>query len=102
MMLRWVFPFLFVLLWNYDLPAQTPYYQGKTIRLVAGTPAGSVYDSYARLMAQFLPRYIPGTPNIIVQNMPGVASMVAANYIYSIAKPDGLTIGAIQPALYFD
>ena len=102
MMLRWVFPFLFVLLWNYDLPAQTPYYQGKTIRLVAGTPAGSVYDSYARLMAQFLPRYIPGAPNIIVQNMPGVASMVAANYIYSIAKPDGLTIGAIQPALYFD
>ena len=102
MMLRWVFPFLFVLLWTYDLPAQTPYYQGKTIRLVAGTPAGSVYDSYARLMAQFLPRYIPGTPNIIVQNMPGVASMVAANYIYSIAKPDGLTIGAIQPALYFD
>jgi tripartite-type tricarboxylate transporter receptor subunit TctC len=102
MMLRRVFPFLLVLFWNYDLLAQTPYYQGKTIRLVAGTPAGSVYDSYARLMAQFLPRYIPGTPNIIVQNMPGVASMVAANYIYSIAKPDGLTIGAIQPALYFD
>jgi tripartite-type tricarboxylate transporter receptor subunit TctC len=91
-----------VLLWSYDLPAQTPYYQGKTIRLVAGTPAGSVYDTYARLMAQFMPKYIPGTPNIIVQNMPGVASMVAANYIYTIAKPDGLTIGAIQPALYFD
>ena len=102
MILRRVFPFLFVLLWTYDLQAQTPYYQGKTIRLVAGTPAGSVYDTYARLMAQFLPKYIPGTPNIIVQNMPGVASMVAANYIYSIAKPDGLTIGAIQPALYFD
>ena len=102
MMLRRLFPFLFVFLWNHDLHAQTPYYQGKTIRLVAGTPAGSVYDTYARLMAQFMPRYIPGTPNIIVQNMPGVASMVAANYIYSIAKPDGLTIGAIQPALYFD
>jgi tripartite-type tricarboxylate transporter receptor subunit TctC len=102
MMLRRAFPFLLVLLWSYDLPAQTPYYQGKTIRLVAGTPAGSVYDTYARLMAQFMPKYIPGTPNIIVQNMPGVASMVAANYIYTIAKPDGLTIGAIQPALYFD
>ena len=101
-MFRRVFPVLVVLLWNSELQAQTPYYQGKTIRLVAGTPAGSVYDSYARLMAQFMPRYIPGTPNIIVQNMPGVASMVAANYIYSIAKPDGLTIGAIQPALYFD
>lgn len=102
MMLRRAFPFLFVLLWSHDLPAQTPYYQGKTIRLVAGTPAGSVYDTYARLMAQFMPKYIPGNPNIIVQNMPGVASMVAANYIYTIAKPDGLTIGAIQPALYFD
>jgi tripartite-type tricarboxylate transporter receptor subunit TctC len=102
MMPRRAFPFLLVLLWSYDLPAQTPYYQGKTIRLVAGTPAGSVYDTYARLMAQFMPKYIPGNPNIIVQNMPGVASMVAANYIYTIAKPDGLTIGAIQPALYFD
>jgi tripartite-type tricarboxylate transporter receptor subunit TctC len=102
MMLRRAFPFLFVLLWIHDLPAQTPYYQGKTIRLVAGTPAGSVYDTYARLMAQFMPKYIPGNPNVIVQNMPGVASMVAANYIYTIAKPDGLTIGAIQPALYFD
>ena len=102
MMLRRAFPFLFVLLWIHELPAQTPYYQGKTIRLVAGTPAGSVYDTYARLMAQFMPKYIPGNPNVIVQNMPGVASMVAANYIYTIAKPDGLTIGAIQPALYFD
>jgi tripartite-type tricarboxylate transporter receptor subunit TctC len=93
---------LLVLLSHSDLPAQTHFYAGKTIRLVAGTPAGSVYDTYARLMAQFMPKYIPGNPNIIVQNMPGVASMVAANYIYSIAKPDGLTIGAIQPALYFD
>jgi tripartite-type tricarboxylate transporter receptor subunit TctC len=93
---------LLIVLWNSDLPAQTHFYGGKTIRLVAGTPAGSVYDTYARLMAQFMPKYIPGNPNIIVQNMPGVASMVAANYIYSIAKPDGLTIGAIQPALYFD
>ena len=82
--------------------AQTPFYQGKTIRLVAGTPAGSVYDLYARMVAQFIPKYIPGAPNVIVQNMPGVASMVAANYIYEVAKPDGLTIGSIQPALYFD
>jgi tripartite-type tricarboxylate transporter receptor subunit TctC len=82
--------------------AQVPYYHGKTVRLVAGTPAGSVYDLYARMVAQFLPKHIPGSPNIIVQNMPGVASMVAANYIYGVAKPDGLTIGSIQPALYFD
>jgi tripartite-type tricarboxylate transporter receptor subunit TctC len=85
-----------------DVSSQSNFYQGKTIRLVAGTPAGSVYDLYARLVAQFIPKHIPGAPNVIVQNMPGVASMVAANYIYSVAKPDGLTIGSIQPALYFD
>jgi len=91
-----------VLFFSTHLHAQTPFYQGKTIRLVAGTPAGSVYDLYARMVAQFIPKHIPGAPNVIVQNMPGVASMVAANYIYSVAKPDGLTIGSIQPALYFD
>ena len=101
-MLSTVFAFLFVLLWTFNAQAQTTFYQGKTIRLVAGTPAGSVYDLYARLVAQFIPKHIPGAPNVIVQNMPGVASMVAANYIYSVAKPDGLTIGSIQPALYFD
>ena len=101
-MLPPLFAFLFVLLWTLNVQAQTPFYQGKTIRLVAGTPAGSVYDLYARMVAQFIPKHIPGTPNIIVQNMPGVASMVAANYIYGVAKPDGLTIGSIQPALYFD
>jgi len=93
---------LLALLWPFYVHAQAPFYQGKTIRLVAGTPAGSVYDLYARMVAQFLPKHIPGAPNVIVQNMPGVASMVAANYIYEVAKPDGLTIGSIQPALYFD
>jgi tripartite-type tricarboxylate transporter receptor subunit TctC len=85
-----------------EINAQTPFYQSKTLRLVAGTPAGSVYDLYSRMVAQFIGKYLPGNPNVIVQNMPGVASMVAANYIYTVAKPDGLTIGSIQPALYFD
>ncbi|HXV84859.1 MAG TPA: tripartite tricarboxylate transporter substrate-binding protein [Candidatus Binatia bacterium] len=84
------------------LYAQTPYYQGKTITIVAGTKAGDVYDLYARLFAQYMPQYIPGKPNIIVQNMPGAGSMIAANHVYNVAKPDGLTIGAIFPALYFD
>jgi len=47
-------------------------------------------------------KYIPGTPDIIVQNMPGAASMIAANHLANVTKPDGLTIGAIFPALYFD
>jgi tripartite-type tricarboxylate transporter receptor subunit TctC len=82
--------------------AQTPYYAGKTITMVAGTKAGDVYDLYARHFAQFMPKYIPGNPNIIVQNMAGAGSMIAANFVYNVAKPDGLTIGAIFPALYFD
>jgi tripartite-type tricarboxylate transporter receptor subunit TctC len=81
--------------------AQTPY-AGKTMTIVAGTKAGDVYDLYARMFAQFMPKYIPGNPNIIVQNMPGAGSMIAANFVYNVSNPDGLTIGAIFPALYFD
>jgi tripartite-type tricarboxylate transporter receptor subunit TctC len=83
-------------------PGQTPFYQGKTISIVVGTKAGDVYDLYPRLLAEFLPKYLPGSPNVIVQNMPGAASMIAANHVYGVAKPDGLTLGAIYPALYFD
>jgi tripartite-type tricarboxylate transporter receptor subunit TctC len=82
--------------------AQTPYYAGKTITIVAGTKAGDVYDLYARMFAQYMPKYIPGNPNIIVQNMAGAGSMIAANFVYNVSNPDGLTIGAIFPALYFD
>jgi tripartite-type tricarboxylate transporter receptor subunit TctC len=83
-------------------PADTPFYKGKTITIVAGTKAGDVYDLYARLFAQYMPKYIPGNPNMIVQNMPGAGSMIAANYVYNVSNPDGLNIGAIFPALYFD
>ena len=82
--------------------AQTPYYQGKTIRIVTGYPAGDVNDLWPRLIAQHMGKYIPGNPNFIVQNMPGASSMIAANYVYSVAKPDGLTFGWIAPTLYFD
>jgi tripartite-type tricarboxylate transporter receptor subunit TctC len=82
--------------------AETPYYKGKTITVIAGTKAGDVYDLYARHFAQFLPKYIPGNPNVIVQNMAGAGSMIAANFVYNVANPDGLTVGAIFPALYFD
>lgn len=82
--------------------AQTPFYKGKTITIIAGTGAGNVYDLYARLFARHMGKYIPGNPDIIVQNMAGAASMIAANHVYNVSKPDGLTIGAIYPALYFD
>jgi tripartite-type tricarboxylate transporter receptor subunit TctC len=82
--------------------AQTPFYQGKTITIVVGTKAGDVYDLYPRLFADYLTKYISGNPSIIIQNVAGAASMIAANQVYNVAKPDGLTLAAIFPALYFD
>jgi len=82
--------------------AQAPFYQDKTLRIVAGYGAGSIDDAWTRLIAQYLVKYIPGNPNIIVQNMPGAGAMIAANYVYKVAKPDGLTLGGIRAGLYFD
>ena len=93
---------LVLALWPLAAVAQAPFYAGKTITIIAGTKAGDVYDTYARLFAEHLPKYIPGNPNIIVQNMPGAGSMIAANQLYNIAKPDGLTLGMISSGLYFD
>ena len=78
------------------LEAQAPSYQGKTITIVVGYKPGGGYDRTARLLARHLPKHIPGRPTIIVQNMPGANSIIAANHIYSIAKPDGLTIGTFN------
>jgi tripartite-type tricarboxylate transporter receptor subunit TctC len=92
----------FTIGWHSNLFAQAPFYQGKTISIVVGTKAGDVYDLYPRLLAEFWTKHIPGNPNIIVQNVPGAASLIAANQVYNVAKPDGLTLAAIYPALYFD
>ena len=82
--------------------AQAPFYQDKTVRIIAGYGAGSVDDAWTRMIAQYLVKYIPGNPNIVVQNMPGAGAMIAANYVYKVAKPDGLTLGGIRAGLYFD
>ena len=82
--------------------AESNYFQGKTIRLVVGSSSGGGYDLWARLLAQYIGKHIPGNPVVVVQNMPGAGGVVAANYVYGIAKPDGLTLGAFNPALYFD
>ena len=92
----------FVIGWHSNLFAQAPFFQGKTISIAVGTKAGDVYDLYPRLLAEFWTKHIPGNPNIIVQNVPGAASLIAANQVYNVAKPDGLTLAAIYPALYFD
>ena len=71
-------------------------YEGKTITIVVGFKTGGGYDRTARILARHLPKYLPGKPNVIVQNMPGANSIIAANHVYSVAKPDGLTIGTFN------
>ncbi|MGH7793608.1 MAG: Bug family tripartite tricarboxylate transporter substrate binding protein [Candidatus Binatia bacterium] len=75
-----------------DAPAQE-FYQGKTIRIIVGFAAGGGFDTYTRAIARHLGRHIPGNPSIVVENMTGAGSLIAANHIFNAAKPDGLTIG---------
>ena len=62
-----------LLLIAFSAQAQTPFYQGKTITVVVGTKAGDAYDLYPRMLAEFMSKYIPGSPHIIIQNVPGAA-----------------------------
>ena len=82
--------------------AQTPYYQGKQVKFVVGFTTGGFYDRWARLLSRFMPKYIPGNPSFIVQNMPGAGSVIATNYVYSVSKPDGLTLGVPSSGIYLD
>ena len=89
------------------------FYEGKTLTIVVGFGAGGGYDQMARVVARHLPRHLPGRPTVIVQNMPGAASVIAANHLYNVARPDGLTLGSFslnlalaqlgeQPGVKFD
>ncbi len=72
--------------------AQKPFYKGKMVRIIVGYPPGGGFDTFSRLLARHLKRHIPGNPSIIVQNMPGAGSLVAANRVYAMQPADGLTI----------
>jgi tripartite-type tricarboxylate transporter receptor subunit TctC len=76
-----------------------PYYEGKVLKIIVSFPPGGGYDRIGRILAKYLPKYIPGKPTVIVENMPGASGMIGANYLYNIAKPDGLTIGTINRAI---
>jgi tripartite-type tricarboxylate transporter receptor subunit TctC len=80
--------------------AQAPFYQGKTIRIIVGYQPGDNHDQWARMYARFLGKHIPGNPEFVVQNMPGAGSMIAANHVYNLTKPDALTLGSIGGALF--
>jgi tripartite-type tricarboxylate transporter receptor subunit TctC len=84
------------------LSAQSSFYQGKTVQVRVGFAAGGAFDVWARVIANHLGRFVPGNPTFVVQNMTGGGSMIAANYIYGVAKPDGLTLGVVSPAMYIE
>lgn len=94
--------------------AQTqPFYEGKTLQIVVGFGAGGGYDAYARLIARTIGNHIPAKPTIVVQNMPGAGSRVAANWLYNVAPRDGTVLASVvqstpvdqvfeQPGIKFD
>ena len=78
--------------------AQTPaeFYRGKRMTLITSASVGGGYDQYARLLAKHMPRFIPGNPTIVVQNMVGADGIRAANYLYNVAAQDGSVIGGLS------
>jgi tripartite-type tricarboxylate transporter receptor subunit TctC len=73
--------------------AQEPFYKGKSVRIIVGGSAGGGYDTYTRTIARHLGKHVPGNPAFVVENMTGAGSLIAANHVYKVAKPDGLIIG---------
>lgn len=79
--------------------AQEPFYKGKVIRLVVGFAAGGGFDTNARIITRHMGKHVPGNPSMIVENMTGAGSQIAANHVYKAAKPDGLTVGTFAGGL---
>jgi tripartite-type tricarboxylate transporter receptor subunit TctC len=75
------------------------FYEGKTITIVSGFSPGGGYDTYGRLAANHLGKHVPGTPSLIVRNMPGASSMKAVKYLYTTASQDGTTLTIFNPGL---
>ena len=75
-----------------DIRAQESFYKGKVIRIIEAYDAGGGYDTYARVIARHLGKHIPGNPTVAVENMTGAGGLIAVNYLYNRAEPDGLTI----------
>jgi len=91
--------FLFLML-AAPSPAQDTFYKGKTVRIIVGAAAGGGYDTYSRTIARHMGKHVPGNPTFVVDNMPGAGFLIAANHIYRVAKPDGLTIGHFIGGLF--
>ena len=92
------------LLWTFS-PTQAQsksFYKDKTVRVIVGFTPGGFYDRWARLLSRYMPKYLSGNPNFIVQNMPGASSVIAANYVYNLTKAYGLTLLVPINSLYLD
>ncbi len=81
--------------------AAEDFYSGKTIRFIVGFSAGGGYDTYTRTIARHIGKYIPGNPSVVVENMTGAGSLIAANHIYNNTDPDGLTVGVWNSQINF-
>ena len=101
-MKKWILGLALILFPRFEVSAQAPFYQNKTVTIVVGYQAGDGYDIWARVLAAHMGKHIPGNPNFMVVNTPGAGSMIAANNLYKVAKADGLTMAAIGPSLYLD
>ncbi|HYI29658.1 MAG TPA: hypothetical protein VD863_17610, partial [Bradyrhizobium sp.] len=75
------------------------FYRGKVVNLIVGFAVDNSFDSYGRLISRHLPKYLPGNPTVVVQNMPGAGSLRATNNLYNVAPKDGTTIGIIDQAM---
>src|SRR5712691_3473018 len=85
-----------------QVPGNDSFYKGKTVAIVVGYSAGGGYDQYARLVARHLGRHIPGNPNVIVQNMPGAASLTSVRHLDANAPRDGSVITMFDPGLILE
>jgi tripartite-type tricarboxylate transporter receptor subunit TctC len=86
----------------YDEKTVADFYRGKTMRIIVGASAGGGYDTYSRVIARHMGKYIPGNPTVIVENMPGASFALAANHVYGPAPKDGTVIGNISGWLVLD
>jgi tripartite-type tricarboxylate transporter receptor subunit TctC len=79
---------------------QESFFKGQNIRIIVGASAGGGYDTYSRTIARHMGKHVPGNPTFVVENMPGAGFLISANYMYKVAKPDGLTIGHFIGGLF--
>jgi len=82
--------------------ADDEFLRGKSVTFIVPTAPGGGYDTYSRLMARHIGRFLPGQPNVVVQNMPGAGGIRAANYLYNVAPKDGTVIAMLDQAVYLD